>query len=144
MIPGILTSLAFGFFYVIGAIPAGVAAHAPVWMAALAAWLGYSLGGTAVLLAGAPLRKWLMARLRIDPQPDPSKLFWRMWNRFGLWGLALIAPVTVGPQATAAVALALGESPRRIQLAISLCIVPWVLLFAMITALGAHGLHALK
>ncbi|MCE9588830.1 MAG: DNA-binding protein, partial [Verrucomicrobia bacterium] len=58
------------------------------------------------------------------------------WHRFGLWGLALIAPVSVGPQATAILALAMGESPRRIQWAISLGIIPWVLLSAYLTSLG--------
>lgn len=141
MISGTLTAFGLGFLYFIGAIPAGVAAHAPLWAAALAAWLGYCLGGTAVLLAGTPLRAWLLAKLKLDPQPDPTRLFWRIWHRFGLWGLGLIAPVTVGPQATAAIALALGEKPGRIQLAIALGIVPWVLLLATLTGLGLHGLH---
>jgi hypothetical protein len=53
----------------------------------------------------------------------------------------LIAPVTVGPQATAVIALTLGESPRKIQLAISLGILPWVVGFSMLTALGTHALR---
>ena len=138
MFAGLLTSFGLGFCYFISAIPAGVAVHAPVWAAAMAAWLGYSFGGTVVLLAGAPLRSWVLSRLKIDPQPDAKKLFWRIWARFGLWGLGLIAPVTIGPQATAAVALVLGERPLRIQMAISLGILPWTLLFAMMTGLGAH------
>jgi hypothetical protein len=79
--------------------------------------------------------------LKINPTPDPTNLFWRVWHRFGLWGLGLIAPVTIGPQATAVIALALGESPLRIQLAISLGVVPWAIAFAMLTALGAHALR---
>ena len=137
---GLLTAFGLGFLYFISAIPAGVAAHAPVWVAAAAAWLGYSAGGLVVLLAGAPLRAWITGKLKIDPTPDPSKLFWRVWHRFGLWGLGLIAPVTVGPQATAAIALALGEPPVRIQLAISLGVFPWVAAFGVLTAVGAHAL----
>jgi hypothetical protein len=108
-------------------------------MAALAAWLGYSAGGLLILVAGAPIRAWITRKLKINPKPDPAKLFWRIWHRFGLWGLALIAPVSVGPQATAILALSLGESPGRIQLAISLSIIPWVLLSAYLTSLG-HSL----
>jgi len=136
---GALTAFGLGFFYFVGAIPAGVSAHVPLWIAALAAWIGYSLGGLVILLAGAPLRDWIMRKLKINPKPDPAKLFWRIWHRFGLWGLALIAPVSVGPQTTAILALALGESPGRIQLAISLSIIPWVLLSAYLTSLG-HSL----
>ncbi len=138
---GTLTAFGLGFLYFISAIPAGVAAQAPVWAAAVAAWLGYSAGGLVVLVAGSPLRSWITRKLKIDPQPDPSKLFWRVWHRFGIWGLGLIAPVTIGPQATAVIALALGESPRRIQLAISLGITPWSIAFGVITALGAHALR---
>ena len=96
MISGILTAFIFGFFYFVGALPAGVAAHAPVWVAAFAAWLGYSCGGLVVLAAGGPFQGWISRKLKIDPKPDPSKLFWRIWSRFGLWGLAFIAPVTIG------------------------------------------------
>jgi hypothetical protein len=94
-----------------------------------------------ILMAGAPLRGWITRKLKINPTPDPTKLFWRVWHRFGLWGLGLIAPVTIGPQATAVIALALGESPRRIQLAISLGVAPWAIAFGMLTALGVHALR---
>ncbi|MFZ4386546.1 MAG: hypothetical protein ACOYOI_00085 [Chthoniobacterales bacterium] len=137
---GLITAFGLGFLYFISAIPAGVAAHAPVWAAALAAWLGYSVGGLVVLLAGAPLRVWITGKLKVDPTPDPTKLFWRVWHRFGLWGLGLIAPVTIGPQATAAIALALGERPLRIQLAISLGVFPWAVALGGLTAVGAHAM----
>lgn len=133
---GVLTAFGLGFLYFIGAVPAGVAAHAPVWVAVGAAWLGYSAGGLVVLAAGAPLRTWITRKLKINPTPDPTKLFWRIWHRFGIWGLGLIAPVTIGPQATAALCLALGEPPPRIQLAISLGITPWALVFGILTAAG--------
>jgi hypothetical protein len=138
MLSGILTAFIFGFFYLVGAIPAGMAAHAPLWVAAISAWLGYSSGGMVVLVAGAPLRGWLTTKLKIDPRPDPSKLFWRIWARFGLWGLCLVAPVSVGPQATAVLALALGERAIKIQLSIALGVLPWVILFGVITHFGTH------
>jgi len=138
---GLLTALGLGFLYFLAAIPAGVAAGAPVILAALAAWLGYSLGGTVVLIAGTPLRAWIMRKLKVDPRPDPPKLFWRIWERFGIWGLGLIAPVTIGPQGTALICLSLGESPRRIQLAISLGVLPWVIGFAVVAEFGLRALR---
>jgi len=138
---GTLTAFGLGFLYFISAIPAGVAAHAPVWAAAVAAWFGYSLGGTLVLLAGTPLRHWIMRKLKVDSTPDPAKLFWRVWHRFGIWGLGLIAPVTIGPQATAVIALALGESPLRIQMAITLGVLPWVIGFAVLIEYGFRALR---
>jgi len=139
---GLLTALGLGFLYFVAAIPAGVAAGSPVALAALGAWLGYSLGGSVVLMAGTPLRDWIMRKLKVNPHPDPSKLFWRIWERFGLWGLGLIAPVTIGPQATALICLSLGEPPRRIQLAISLGVLPWVIGFAVMAGFGLHALRS--
>lgn len=138
---GIITAFGLGFLYFISAIPAGVAAHASVWLAATAAWLGYSAGGLVVLVAGAPLRTWITRKMKIDLKPDPTKLFWRIWHRFGLWGLGFVAPVTVGPQVTAVIALALGESPRRIQLAISLGVLPWVVVLGCISFFGSRLLR---
>ena len=77
-------------------------------------------------------------KLKINPTPDTSKFFWRIWHRFGLWGLAFVAPVSVGPQTTAILSLALGESPKRILLAIAVGILPWVVLSGYLTSLGFH------
>lgn len=133
---GISASFGLGFVYFITAVPAGVAAGAPVWAAAAAAWAGYVAGGAVVLLAGAPLRDWLVRKLRIPVQRDPSKLLWRAWDRWGLAGLGLIAPVTVGPQATAVLGLAAGGNPWRILLAIALGVLPWCVVFGGLAAFG--------
>ena len=133
---GFVTALGLGFLYFIAAVPAGVAAGAPAWLAGLAAWLGYVAGAAVVLLAGAPLREWLVRKLKIPVERDPSKLVWRMWERGGLLGLCLIAPVTIGPQATAVIALAVGEKLRRILGAVALGVLPWCVLFAVLTAFG--------
>lgn len=136
MLRGIAAAFGLGFLYFIAAIPAGVASGAPAWMAGLAAELGYVAGAAVVLLAGVPLREWLVRKLKIPVKRDPSKLVWRMWERGGLLGLCLIAPVTIGPQATAVIALAVGEKPCRILAAVALGIFPWCVLFAVFTALG--------
>ena len=133
---GFVTALGLGFLYFIAAVPAGVAAGAPAWLAGLAAGLGYVAGAGVVLLAGAPLREWLVRKLKIPVERDPSKFVWRMWERGGLIGLCLIAPVTIGPQATAVIALAVGEKPRRILAAVALGVLPWCVIFAVLTAFG--------
>jgi Ca2+/H+ antiporter, TMEM165/GDT1 family len=133
---GLSTAFGLGFLYFVAAIPAGVASGAPAWLAGLAAWVGYLVGGSVVLVAGAPLREWLVRKLKIPVEQDPSKLVWRMWERGGLWGLCFIAPVTIGPQATAVIALAVGERAPRIALAIALGVAPWCLLFAVLTTFG--------
>ena len=133
---GLSTAFGLGFLYFIAAIPAGMAAGASVWIAPIAAGFGYVAGGAVVLLAGAPLREWLVRKLKIPVERDPSKLVWRMWERGGLLGLCLLAPVTIGPQATAVIALAVGEKPRRILVAVAFGVLPWCVIFAVLTAFG--------
>ena len=110
-IAGISVSFWLGFFYFIGAIPVGVAAGVSVPMAALGAWAGYASGAGIVVLAGVPARDWLVKRFRIPVQRDPSKWIWRAWDRWGLIGLGLFAPVTIGPQIGGVLALAVGGKP---------------------------------
>jgi Ca2+/H+ antiporter, TMEM165/GDT1 family len=133
---GLTTAFGLGFVYFIAAIPAGVAAGATAWLAGVLAGVGYVVGGTVVLLAGAPLREWVVRKLKIPVERDPSKLVWRMWERGGLLGLCLIAPVTIGPQATAVIALAVGERTPRIIAAIALGVAPWCAGFALLTTFG--------
>ncbi|MEI8294045.1 MAG: hypothetical protein WCG66_08655 [bacterium] len=80
---GLAAAFALGFFYFAGAVPGGVAAGLPVWLSALAAWLGYSAGAATMLLVGTPARKWLATKLRIPVERDPQKWIWRAWARFG-------------------------------------------------------------
>jgi hypothetical protein len=134
----IATAFGLGFIYFISAIPVTAAIGLPVWIAAIAAWLGYSAGGVVVAYAGAPLRAWLMRKLKIRPpeaQERPS-LIVRAWRRYGLVALGFLAPVTVGPQAGALLGLALGAARSRLVLAISLGALPWAVTFAVLTAFG--------
>jgi hypothetical protein len=136
MATGAAISFGFGFLYFLGAIPAGVASGAPLWLTVVSAWAGYSAGALVVLLAGAPLREWLVRKLRVPVKRDSSKLIWRIWERWGLAGLGLLAPVTIGPQAGSVLALAVGERTIPIFVALSLGVIPWCLLFAVLVEFG--------
>lgn len=125
-----------GFVYFISAIPAGAALKLPLWLAALVAWLGYSAGGVVVALIGEPLRAQLMKRLKIQTNPEKPSLVLRAWKRFGLPALGLLAPVTIGPQASALIGIALGTHKGRLVLAISLGAIPWAIAFAVLVGYG--------
>ena len=133
---GAAVAFGLGFLYFLGAIPAGAAARAPLWLAAVSAWAGYSAGALVVVLAGAPLRDWLARKLKIPVKRDTSKLIWRVWEKWGLAGLGLLAPVTIGPQAGSVLALAVGERAARVFIALSLGVVPWCVLFAALVGFG--------
>lgn len=132
------TVFGLGFLYFISAIPAGAALKLPLWMAAIAAWLGYSAGGALVVFAGAELRGWLERKLKFEPRPSRPSFIKRMWDRFGLPAVGLLAPVTVGPQIAGLMGVALGVPRVPLMLAISLGALPWAALFAAAIRLGFH------
>lgn len=127
-----------GFFYFLGAVPLGKALGLPLWLAALSAWLGYSTGAVVVAYGGAPLREWMLRRFKVQPQPEKPNAILRAWRRFGLPGLGLLAPVTVGPQLGALLAIVLGAPKARIVLAIALGAIPWAVAFAVLVGLGVN------
>jgi hypothetical protein len=145
MFLSLLSIFGLGFLYFISAIPVAAAAGLPLGVALVVAWLGYSSGALVVLLLGTPFRLWLVKKFHLSWTPDPKKLFWKIWNRYGLLGLGLIAPVTMGPQLAALFLLTLGEGPKKIILSLSLGALPWAFGFAGVIKFGLHAVqpHAL-
>jgi len=131
MLTAVGTAFLLGIVYYLAAIPAATALGLQPALAALFAWLGYVAVAAAMLGAGAPVRKWLLERLRIA-RPSPHFPWWRnVWDRWGLPGLALLAPVTIGPYFAALAALALGQRPGRILLWIAIGGLAWSAAFAL-------------
>lgn len=136
MLPAIISTFGLAFFYFIAAIPAGTALQLPIWIAGLTAGVSYVAGVLVVVLIGAPLRERLTKRFNISTTHDPNKLIWRVWDRYGLIGLSLLAPVTFGAQIGALLGLSLGVKPRSLVIGLSLGIVPWCVGIGMALALG--------
>jgi hypothetical protein len=122
--------------YFIAAIPAGAALGLPIWVAALTAGVSYAAGVIIVVLIGAPLRERIAKRFNISTTHDPNKLIWRVWDRYGLIGLSLLAPVTLGAQIGALIGLSLGVKPRALVISMSLGIIPWCIAIGAAVALG--------
>ena len=132
-----LTVFGLGIAYFLAAIPTGVAMKLSPAMAALCAWAGYTAIAAAMLGIGGPARRWMASKFKISPHPNPEKLFWRIWLRWGMPGLGLLAPVTCGPYFAALIALALGEKPRRLIFWIAVGVIPWCIGFAILAATGS-------
>lgn len=126
----IVTVFGFGFFYLVGAVPAGLTAGLTAPVSAFIAWCGYASGALVMTFVGEPIRNWVARKLKIPIRPDPEKLVWKAWMRFGLPGLGLLAPVTIGPQAGCVLAMALGEKSWKAAMALSLGAIPWCVGFA--------------
>ena len=132
----VLTVFGLGIAYFLAAIPTGVAMHLSPLVAGISAWAGYTAIGGAMLVIGTPARNWMQRKFKLSTEPDRTKLFWRVWLRWGMPGLGLLAPVTIGPYFAALLGIALGEKPLRVILWVGGGAIPWCIIFAVISAFG--------
>ena len=104
--------------------------------------LSYACGVAVVTLLGERVREWVMRRLGRKADANPDSLIRRIWQKYGLIGLGLLAPMTVGAQIGAAVGLALNGQPRRLFLALALGGLVWSIALTVAVSLGILGVNA--
>ena len=129
-----------GIVYYLGAIPAGVAMGLSWYSSAFFAWAGYVFIAAVVIIPGQSLRDWIVKKFKISLAPNPQKLFWRIWLRWGLIGLAILAPLTCGPYIAAILAVALGSKPANVLGWIAVGALPVTAVIAAITIAGTTAI----
>ena len=143
VIPALLSVFGIAFLSLWAAIPAGLALGlSPVVVAATTAF-SYACGVGIVVLVGKPLRDRIMQRFGGKLNTDQGSFIHRAWRRFGVLGLALLAPMTTGAQIGAVLGLSLGVPPRRLWIAMSLGAVLWAALLTAAVVLGILGARSL-
>lgn len=133
-IPAVMSVFAWAFFSFWSAIPAGLAMNINPILITTTVTLSYASGIALVLLVGAPLRNRIRKRVFIGEESGVGTnsmviAIQRAWARFGLVGLSLLAPITVGSQIGTVIGLSLGARP-----------IPLFVLMTMGAALWATGL----
>jgi hypothetical protein len=141
MLPKLGSIFALAFIYFWASIPAGIALEVPPVIVLFTAWVSYTAGVVVVVLLGAPARAALLKRFGGKVASNPDSLLQRAWTRFGVIGLALLAPVTTGAQIGALIGLSLGAPPRKLIWTMSLGAALWGVIITLITALGASAIR---
>jgi F0F1-type ATP synthase assembly protein I len=124
------TIFGWAFLSFWSAIPAGIALPVSPISVALTVTISYGCGAALVARAGAPLRARIARRLKPTSPDNPpanraARAILRAWQRYGLIGLALLAPITVGAQLGAVIGLSLGAKPLRLVVAMTLGAALW-------------------
>jgi hypothetical protein len=104
--------------------------------------VSYASGVALVALLGGRVRDWVMQRLSKRGTPDPNSRLRRIWDRFGVIGLGLAAPVTVGAQIGAALGLLFNGHPQRLFLAMALGALVWSIALTLVVTLGVLGVQS--
>jgi hypothetical protein len=140
----LLTVLGLGALELWAAIPAGFALSLPAITTGVTAAAGAILGALVVLLLGERARSWLLRHRSGKNEKRPPGRIERIWHRYGVIGLGLLAPLLTGAPLGVALGLTLGAAPRRLFLWISVGIVLWSIALTLVAALGLVGIEALR
>lgn len=124
------------FLYFWASIPAGLAQGMSPVLVVIVATISYAFGVTLALIIGQPVRDWIMKRIGSKTASNPNSALRRVWDRYGLIGLALIAPVTTGSQVGTIIGLALNVPPRRLLLLMILGGLLWAVVLTAAFGLG--------
>jgi uncharacterized membrane protein len=143
IVPQLLSVFGIAFLSFWASIPAGLALGLQPALVGLTAVMSYAAGVGLVAALGQPVRQRLLRRLGGKIASSPNSAIRRAWDRYGLVGLALLAPVTTGAQVGAALGLAFGVPPRRLFVAMSLGATLWALLITTAATLGILGVRSL-
>ncbi len=142
ILPAAGTVFILGAVELWAAIPAGFALGLPPAVTAIAAAVGAITGVLVIVLIGDRAKTWLMARHGPTNSGPGGGTIRRVWGRYGVVGLGLLAPVLVGAALGAALGLLLGASTRRLLLWLSVGIILWTIITGA-AALGLAGLESI-
>ncbi|MDP3063976.1 MAG: small multi-drug export protein [Chloroflexota bacterium] len=125
-----------------GAIPAGLALGLHPMLTGAIAALGAIVGTVVVLIVGERIRT-LLLRFHSGRGGKPQGSAHRIWLRYGVTGLGLLAPLLIGAPLGTALGVALGAPRRRLLLWMSIGIVLWSAGLTLAFALGIAGIQTL-
>lgn len=140
----LLSVLTLGAVELWAAIPAGLVLDLNPVLVAVTAAAGAIIGALAVILLGHRLRDWLMKHHGDEKKPGGKRGFiYCIWDRFGVAGFGLLAPVLTGAPLAAALGVSMGVPARRLLVWISIGTLIWSPLLTAAGVLGASGLESL-
>jgi uncharacterized membrane protein len=142
----LFTTFISGAVEIWAGVPAGLALGLSPLAAGLATFVGCVVSALFVILVGQTLRDWLVAKLKKDTAEAKGreKALYRIWDRYGVVGLGLLAPLVTGVPLGAAIGIVLGAEPRRLFFWLTIGTLIWVTGITVAAVLGIEGIKALR
>jgi membrane protein YqaA with SNARE-associated domain len=130
------TIFALGVAELWAAAPAGAVMGLDPLLVWLVSAAGAVSGGTVVVLLGERVKAWLQKRKKREQLEEKRGLLFRIWQRYGVIGWGLLAPLLVGSPLGAAFGLVLGAPAKRLSIWLAVGSVLWSAVFSLVSALG--------
>ena len=137
----ILTVAGLGALELWAAIPAGFALGLHPIVIAVSAASGAIIAVLLVVALGERAQAWLARRH--EPSEGGQRRLRALWQRYGVAGLGLAAPLLVGAPIGTVVGLLLGAPPRSLACWMALGVGAWSLGLTLAGSLGLIGLESL-
>ena len=118
-------------------IPVGIVSGlSPVWVM-IAAFLGNLSTVLIVIFGFQKVKEWLDSRKKDDQkQSKRTERGTRIWNRYGMPGLALLGPILTGTHIAVFIGLLFGAKKTNATVWMVISIGLWSLIFGIVTAMG--------
>ena len=119
-------------------IPVGIVSGlSPVWVI-LTAIVGNLLTVLVVIVGFEKVKEWMESRNRKKRKVESKRTERgkRIWNKYGMPGVALLGPVVIGTHIAAFIGLLFGANKTNVTVWMTISIVLWSLVFGIATALG--------
>lgn len=119
-------------------IPLGIIwGLSPFWVMILA-FVGNMATVLPLIIGFDRFRDWYTKRQEAKGKPEnkKSERAKRIWNKYGLPGLALLGPILIGTHIAAFIGMTLGATKRNTTVWLTISIAVWTLAFGILTALG--------
>ncbi len=123
-------------------IPIGVALGLDPVLVAVVAFAGNVIPIYGIVLAADRLSTWLAARRDGERSKRRARAV-RLWNAYGLPGLALLAPVATGVHLAALFAMSLGAHRRSTLGWMTGSIAVWTVVITALSVTGAAALESM-
>jgi undecaprenyl pyrophosphate phosphatase UppP len=140
----LLTVFGLGAVELWAAFPAGLAFGLSPPVVGVVTAAGALTGVAVIVYPGERLRSWLVRRYSRPGKSKSMNRATRLWERYGVIGVGLIAPLVVGVPLAAALGIALGAPRQRLVLLLALVVLAWCVVLTIASYLGLAGLHALR
>jgi uncharacterized membrane protein YjjB (DUF3815 family) len=111
----------------------------------LTVYVGSMLGVVLLTYFGEQISKWLRRHFkrRGTMKYSRRRFVIRVWNRYGVWGIAFLAPI-ISPPASVGIAISFRTPPKKIILSMAVALAAWSVFFGSFrgAAVWIYGLFS--
>ena len=132
---GVFLAGAIPWFEAIGVVPLGILVGLNPALTVLFAVVGNAITIFLFAYGAAAIRTWLLKRRQAKNKEGESPRLakaQRSFDRWGIYGLALLGPLVFGTQSAALIAVAAGVRPLKTSIVITAATLMWASALALI------------